>query len=215
MREHEHGTNNRISQWALDDALLFACRAGWEFFVQILISAGADVDTRSPAGFSPLMVAAEEGNAHVVRLLLSNGAHAQHTNLAGETALKVALYRGHLECAKILLEEDNVAEENLERLARYLARAGRPEALKLLASHCNDEVSSQILLMPAVMSGDTEIVQSLLDRGADINMPSFDGDTALVAAVKYLRELRLINMVIFLVINGAQAKQVLKLFLLW
>ncbi|GFO00807.1 ankyrin repeat domain-containing protein [Plakobranchus ocellatus] len=206
LSQSEQSMSNQISYDARNEALQVACRAGQEFYVHKMISAGAGVDTRTSFGDFPLMIAVEEGNANMVRLLLDSGAHAQQENLAGETALKVALYRDHFECAKILLDKYKPAGKNLARLARGLVEAGHTEAFKLMASHCNDQVSSQILLVPAVMSGDTEIVQSLLDRGADLNIPYLSGDTALIAAVKYLSEPHLMNMVIFLVKNGAQVK---------
>ncbi|GFO04668.1 ankyrin repeat-containing protein [Plakobranchus ocellatus] len=128
LSHHQQGMNNRISKDAFDKALLVACRARQEFYIQKLIS---------------------------VR-------------------------------EKILLEGDQLEENNLKKLAVNLAEEGHTEAFKLLASHCNDLVSNQILLKAAVISGNTEIVQLMLDRGADLNIQCKYGETALVTAIRYL-----------------------------
>ncbi|GFN88037.1 serine/threonine-protein phosphatase 6 regulatory ankyrin repeat subunit a [Plakobranchus ocellatus] len=204
LRKHQQSTKNRISQGALDSTLRVACRAGREFFVQKLINAGADVDSRKLYGLSPLMMVAKRGKADMVRLLLSNGAYALQENHKRETAVHFALYLGHFECAKILLEKEKPKGKYLGQLAEYLAQRCCTEALKFLASHYNDQVSSQILLVPAVISGNTEIVQSLLDRGADLNIPCMYEGTALKAAINHLCEPLLMTMVIFLTKNGAR-----------
>lgn len=71
--------------------------------VQLLISAGADVDAPDADGCTALHIAAEAGDTHIVRLLLDAGADADAADGGGETPLHLASEQGHLHVVQQLL----------------------------------------------------------------------------------------------------------------
>ncbi|GFO15769.1 serine/threonine-protein phosphatase 6 regulatory ankyrin repeat subunit b [Plakobranchus ocellatus] len=77
----------------------------------------------------------------------------------------------------------------------------------VLASPCKNQETYQRLLRPAVQTGCIEMVEALMDRGADLNMSCDDYQSALVVALRYLEGPRLMKMVTFLVENGVYMKQ--------
>jgi len=73
--------------------------------IRALLTAGADVNGRSPNGRTALMTAALAGNTQVVDLLLANGANPNITDYKeGRTALIIAAEGGHTEVARSLLK---------------------------------------------------------------------------------------------------------------
>lgn len=72
------------------NALHFAAAAGDDAITGLLLSHGAAIDARAPAGFTALMLAAREGQASTVAVLLEAGADAALTNSEQLTAAQIA-----------------------------------------------------------------------------------------------------------------------------
>ncbi|KAH8901575.1 ankyrin [Thozetella sp. PMI_491] len=109
-------------------------------------------------GQTPLHIAAFFGNAVVVRCLLSRPRAAQIASVKdhdGQTALHLAAHGGHLACVKLL-----ATEGQLNQPGWY----------------------SMPPLSFAARNGHLATVAWLLDRGADIDMPSNKGGTPLMMA---------------------------------
>ena len=71
---------------------------------RLLVAAGARVDARYRGqGFTPLDVAAQEGNPEVAAVLIANGADAIAGGGAGWTPLQIASNAGHAKVIEILL----------------------------------------------------------------------------------------------------------------
>jgi uncharacterized protein len=78
-----------------DTALARAAQNGNGETVRILLGAGAHVDDRDGAGWTPLFNAALKGDLEIVEALLSAGADVNARSSSGWTALKEAQMRGH------------------------------------------------------------------------------------------------------------------------
>ena len=74
--------------------LMAAARDGLTQEVRRLIAMGADVNSKTSSGVTPLMYASEEGHEEVVRVLLA-GAHVDDEDCDGSTALMAAACWGH------------------------------------------------------------------------------------------------------------------------
>lgn len=78
--------------------------------VEMLISAGADVNASSRIGMTPLMAAASIGRGEHVEMLLTKGAKIQSQDSRGRTALDFAKKRKHDTVVKLLEQAVKTAE---------------------------------------------------------------------------------------------------------
>jgi ankyrin repeat protein len=72
--------------------------------VQLLLEAGANVDTAAANGWTPLYVAALSGHLKVVELLLRNHADPRERGFEGWTALGAAVRHGDKRGVQLLLQ---------------------------------------------------------------------------------------------------------------
>lgn len=91
-------SRNRNGNTALHAAL--AGRQGET--TRLLVERGADVTAADAAGYTPLHLAAHEGNVALVELLLAAGADPRAAKADGQTALDLAQTEGHTEVANLL-----------------------------------------------------------------------------------------------------------------
>jgi len=74
-------------------ALLYAARSGCYDCVGALLGSGADVNTPTPEGVTPLMIALDNDHNDVAQLLMSRGANPHVWDWWGRTALYIAIDR--------------------------------------------------------------------------------------------------------------------------
>jgi ankyrin repeat protein len=74
-------------------ALLYAARSGCYDCVEAMLGAGADVNTPTPEGVTPLMIALDNDHNDVAKLLLDRGANPHVWDWWGRTALYIAIDR--------------------------------------------------------------------------------------------------------------------------
>jgi ankyrin repeat protein len=169
---------------------------------QMLIAAGAVVNTIDEEGRSPIDIAIKEGHQAIVQLLEQAGA----TVPAGATqfsadALLGAAKQGNLEVLRSALEagiDPNTSEPNAGRSQRhktalmFAAEAGHVEAVELLIEHGADvnrhdrpgKKLGRTPLMCAATSDDADLVRLLLEAGAIVDAQDKRGQTALFYAVE-------------------------------
>jgi ankyrin repeat protein len=179
------------SKAPLNRALLTAIRQGDAAAVRSLLDRGADVNARDETGATALMHAALNADVALVQFLLRKGAEVNLRNRAGATALLWALH----DPAKVKLLVDHGADVGVTVGAAHTTpvhlAAGIPGALptlKLLlkkGARLKASASNFTPLMAACLSGDREIVQFLIDRGADVKARNRIGFTALHAAALF------------------------------
>jgi len=73
--------------------------------VTALLARGADVNARAAEGYTPLHIAAFEGDVPLIDTLLAHGATAEVRADDGQTALAIAEQRGHAQAARRLRGE--------------------------------------------------------------------------------------------------------------
>jgi ankyrin repeat protein len=148
---------------------------------QLLLDAGARVDTQDRSGQTPLYHAAQVGAARTVQLLLARGASA-----AAKGALSAATERGAVEIVKLLLAAG--ADPNSALMMTVTAhasgsRAAREQILRLLidagaAVNTRDKDGDTALTL-AVENGYTESVRALLEAGAIVQVKNRNKDSPL------------------------------------
>jgi len=101
-------------------ALMWAVSQRQSAVVDELVKAGANVQLASKTGFTPLMFAAQQGDADSARILLQAGARADDAQpKTGLTSLMIASAMGHAQAVELLL--DNGADANAVDANGYAA----------------------------------------------------------------------------------------------
>lgn len=197
-----------------------ACVNGSDAMVRRLLQAGADPNLALLSGETPLMVAARVGAAPVVSALLAKGAKVNVSATRGQTPLMWAVAQKHPAVVKLLIEAgadihaksavwsqvmavsphgmlqyNKTVPHGGETALMFAARVGDLESAKLLVAagaKVNDAdawgVSATAL---AAHSGFTDLVEFLLEKGADPNTNG-GGFRAIHAAVSH-RDTRMVS----------------------
>ncbi|KAH6568392.1 hypothetical protein BASA50_005381 [Batrachochytrium salamandrivorans] len=140
-------------------ALLISVSGAHLEVTQLLLKMGANANDKNAYGWSPLMLAALNGDFPHVKLLLHHGAQIDTTSDLGLTALTCAVRAGNLQVVHLLVESG--ANVNLV-----------------------GGMTGLTSLMIAANSGSDGIVSLLLNNGAECNAQSkINGWTALMYAV--------------------------------
>jgi len=204
-----------------------ASMTGSAAMVRRLLQANADPNLALLLGETPLMAASRSGNPDVVAQLLDKGATINARGPRGQTALMWAVSEQHPEVVKVLLGHgaDLRAKSDVWSDMMAVPPHGKPEYNRLIphggdtalmfAARVGDLASAKLLLAAganvndadawgvsamvlAAHSGFTEMVEFLLDHGADANAIG-PGFTALHEAVMRRDE----RMVTALLAHGA------------
>ncbi|WP_025784622.1 ankyrin repeat domain-containing protein [Sporosarcina sp. D27] len=147
-----------------DTALMAATKKNNVDTVKVLIEQGADINIQNNNKDNVLLYAGAEGLLEIVKLAVQAGADTTITNRFGGTALIPASDRGHVDIVEELLTNSDTD-----------------------VNHLND--LHWTALLEAVILGDgsgdyQQIVQLLVDHGADVNISDRDGVTPLEHAEK-------------------------------
>lgn len=138
-----------------EKGLLIACKKGNEKKVLELLKAGVNVNTKDTYGETPLMYAAKRGNLDIVKILLDYRADVNETTNDGKTALMYACEANNIEMLKSMIIA-NKKEVGLKGLSKLL-------------NNCK--------------KGNKEIIDILIDNGANLYAVDRKGKSVLVNAV--------------------------------
>jgi ankyrin repeat protein len=171
-----------------ENALNFACIDGNTEVALFLLEHGLNVNSGGEFS-SPIDQAAEYGGFQTVRLLLQHGAKVGPGS-PGADALWLAIAEQHFDSAKLLLQYGAAVNPRLATPrsdTEYpLAEAARQDnadmALDLLKHGADVNAGNGEALLEACESCDEDLVEMLLEHGANPNIQSQDGTTAIQAA---------------------------------
>ena len=135
--------------------LMVATEARQTDAVRALLAAGADIDLRDDKQDNPFLYAGAEGLLDILKLANEAGADPAITNRYGGIALIPAAERGHVEVVRYLLGESDVDVDHVNRLG-------------------------WTALLEAILLSDggprhQEIVELLIEHGADVDLADRDG----------------------------------------
>lgn len=198
---------NARSKQAQTPLLVAAAHDGASEIVKLLLEKGADAAARGPLNSTALLAATEANDTATVGLLLQKGADVNAKDLIGQTALMSAASFGNLAVMKMLLAKG--ADVNVLSAAGGLqvkngpialgnftplilaAAYGGADAVKMLleagAKVNAQDVRGMTPLMLAIGTDrpDPRVVRLLIEKGADPNIKSKNGETALDWAKKF------------------------------
>lgn len=155
----------------------------------LLSKASIDINEPNDEGFTPLIMASQEGHHRIVAMLLENGARLSSTSDDKATALMMSAQNGHVIITKLLVD----AGAELEASNRFGATAlqlaadgGYIDVVKLLIRagakvDASDEFGNTSILCSA-QYGHLAVVKALASAGANIASPNVPNETPLFAA---------------------------------
>ncbi|KAK1294195.1 hypothetical protein QJS10_CPA16g00190 [Acorus calamus] len=148
---------------------------------------GTNLDEQDKQGFSPLMIAATEGDVEAFRALVFAGADVTLTNDAGETAISIAQRNKNRDAFdKVMLE--HALHNNNPHALHCAARQGDTDSVQeLLRRLGHGDVNAidgegYTALMLAARGGHAETCEALMAMGAGWDYKTVRGETALTLA---------------------------------
>jgi ankyrin repeat protein len=173
-------------------ALLYAARDGRVEAARALVAAGADITQTEANGITPLLMAIINDHLDVAKVLLDKGADPNTADFWGRTPLWAAVDVRNMDLdhgvdsgvdRAPVLDFINVL---LDRGASVNARTREVHPGRRYLYSLGDvswvDFTGQTPFLRAALSGDTTLMRLLLDRGADPNIPTLGGTTAMMAA---------------------------------
>jgi uncharacterized protein len=191
--------------------LQLAAETGNTAVLRLLLAAGANVESANAEGQTALMSVARTGNVEAAQLLLKRGANVNAVErFGGQTALMWAAARGHPAMVQLLAAKG--ADLNARAIVRNFERhitveqryknshtGGLTPLLYAVRENCKACVDVLIkrgvnILLPdpdgiapltlAMMHGNWDIAQRLLEVGADVNQWDIYGQAPLHVAIE-------------------------------
>jgi uncharacterized protein len=126
---------------------------------KVLIAAGADVNIRDDMKNTPFLYAGAEGYLEILKLTIAAGADPTITNRYGGTALIPAAEHGYVDVIRELLTMTNIDVNHVNNL-------GWTALMEAIILNNGNETQQQV-------------VQLLIDHGADVNIPDEENVTPL------------------------------------
>jgi len=174
-------------------ALLYATREGHLDAVQILVSAGAQLEKSDADGVTPLLTAVLNGQLATARWLIDRGANVNAVDWYGETSLWAAVDLRDLDITGPHQGNGVDRQAALELIQTLLSRGANPDArtkeyppqrrwITRLGSLSWVDFTGQTPFLRAALAGDVEVMRLLLDHHADPNIGTYNGTTPLMAA---------------------------------
>ena len=155
----DHGASVNATDKYNATALMIACHLSHANAIHVLLKAGSDVNIADKNGMTCLMYAvAAHSSEEVLQAILDHAAEVNATDKDNATALILACQMGHVDAIHVLLKvgfDANIAYKNGNTCLMYAVR-----------EDCSEEV-----------------LQALVDHGADVNATSKDNYTALIVAL--------------------------------
>ncbi|KAK6047255.1 ankyrin repeat protein [Cooperia oncophora] len=146
------------------------------------------IDVQDSLGRTPLMLAASQGQLEAVDQLTKNGAYIDCIDSDGRTAFQLAAIHGHLPVVDLLLAlgADEAHKDNDGAVALHYAVAHGDVALcKALATSATVRATDRAgnhPLINACQGDNEEVVQELINLGANVEQLSLNGQSALRVA---------------------------------
>jgi quinoprotein dehydrogenase-associated probable ABC transporter substrate-binding protein len=202
-------TEQRLEAWLAEGAdltqeLSNAVLASDQARIKFLVKKGADLKALDPQGYAPIHTAARKQHPELIALFADLGADLNEPDSDGMTPLQHAVMRNHVPSVKVLLERGaDIEEKNKEgytALALAIAEAKFEVAKVLLDAGAHfDATAGPDALTPLMIAssqvspgegaiflpGSTrpiDLARELIKKGADVNIQSKSGVTALMIA---------------------------------
>jgi uncharacterized protein len=172
--------------------LLYAARDGRLEIARLLMTAKADVNQADANGISPLQMAINNNQTKVATLLMDQGADINSADAYGRSPLWLAVQLRNQELDRSMTNGVD-RQAALELIQALIARGAKvnfrttdsppsPRHIMPLGDLSWVNFIGQTPFLRAALSGDITVMRMLLEHGADPNIATEEGTTALMAA---------------------------------
>jgi ankyrin repeat protein len=173
----EQGTNMTAKDNGGWTPVQYAVHNGHVDLVEMFLGCGVDINVKNTDGETLLDFASQNGKLEVARFLIDHGADVDCCDQRGWTPLHTAARFSHLDVVRLLVEHStNVHARNGIHNPPLLASPSRVS--RFPSGHRVDVNSADYggwtPLHLASRHGHTDVVQLLLDNGADVNLQTKD-----------------------------------------
>ena len=161
------------------------CYAAWRgLLVTVLLERNAHVNVKSLFGFTPLLLATEEGHCNVVLELLQHGADINAYNRYRNTALHYAVNSGNTDMVALLLDNGiNIKMANNEGKTAFRLINHQSTLLTMLDKGVLPDNPGQYgLLHSAAENGFLDEICTMLETEVDVDVKDDYGYTPLMLA---------------------------------
>ncbi|MBN2176018.1 MAG: ankyrin repeat domain-containing protein [Bacteroidales bacterium] len=175
-----------------DYELLVSALEGDTLRVKAFLELGADVNTTSYNGITPLMYAAQEGHLRTVEILIDSGANINTLPENHISALLGATIAGHVYVVDtLILNGAYINTTSSEGVTPVMVTAayGYPVIADLLLFYGADlsmkDYEGNTALHYGTYYNDFQISELFIKKGADVNATDLEGFTPLMIAAQY------------------------------
>lgn len=201
--------------------LFYALKLDSQKIVEAMLDSGEDVNIMLGDEF-PTYLAAKNNSVKMLKFLKSRGGYLDGINKKDESPLLAAIENSSLDAVKYLIENgcsvNEASSDKIYLIMRAIKYSNYPEnkdgkeiAKELLKNedinvNCktnipNDYFDNMYAFSPLSIATDLDVLKLLIDKGADVNMKSNMGTTALMNTLD-------VKKVEFLLENGANLNEV-------
>lgn len=172
-------------------AMVFAARQGSIEAAKALVEAGADINEGDADGHTPLLIAILNNHDDLAEMLIDKGADVNAADKDGRTPLFTAVDQHDVDWSDrpFVKETDKLSSlDIIKSLVEHKANinaqlTGAPIIKKAAQDNADRTIAAGgTAFMRAARSGDVEVMQYLLDHGADPKLTNKDGANALMLA---------------------------------
>ena len=154
--------------------------------VKTLLGKGADVDAKNNKGVTALMFAAYFGHKAIVQDLLGRGADKDVESDKGQTALLLAVGEGHQGVVEILVTKAE-RKTATDKLFGFFPSAGLVQVQDVIAEGADVNAKDSeglAVLFYGINDESKDVVEALVNAGANMEATTPQGETALIYAAK-------------------------------
>jgi len=174
--------------------LLYAARDGRLEPAKILVAAGANLEQKDPNDITPLVMAISNNHVDMARFLMEKGAQINVSDWYGRTPLWTAVEVRNMDFDNGSFENGVDRAPLLELIQLLLDKGANPNArtkesipirrfmLRTTGTLEWVDFTGQTPFLRAAYAGDVTVMRLLLKHGADPNIATYAGTTALMAA---------------------------------
>jgi uncharacterized protein len=172
--------------------LLYAIRENCRACVEELLRKGASVNLPDPDGIAPLTLAMMAGNWDIARRLLELGADVNQWDIYGQSPLHVAIENAYVNrrsgLGNLGTDKSPNSTDAKELVKMLVERGANPNQQMFFRpprepGQVSASTRGTTPFHRACASGDTALIDYLLDHGADIRLTTAHGETPILVVV--------------------------------